>query len=104
MGMVQGSAVSVDNIFIAASPEDAFWAALHDGARSRFDGTATLAATLAELRAAALAAYPDLIVDAETFAAELARRLGAAASPETLARVRADHVHLAIACIAGDPL
>jgi RNA polymerase sigma-70 factor (ECF subfamily) len=84
--------------------ENAFLAALDDDARPRFEGAATLAATLAQLRDVALAAYPDVAVDAATFAAELARRLGAVASPEQLARVRADHVHLAIACIAGDPL
>lgn len=55
-------------------------------------------------RSAALGAYPDVAVDANTFAAELGRRLGAAAGPEQLARVRADHRHLAIACAAGDPL
>jgi RNA polymerase sigma-70 factor (ECF subfamily) len=89
----------------AAVPfEAAFLAALDDHARPRFEGDATLAATLAQLRGAALAVYPDLVVDAAIFAAELARRLGAAASPEQLARVRADHVHIAIACAAGDPL
>ncbi len=84
--------------------EGAFRAALDDDARPRFEGDATLAATLAQLRDTALAAYPDVALDAVTFAAELARRLGRAASPEQLARVRADHVHLAIACVAGDPL
>ncbi|HWO25860.1 MAG TPA: sigma factor-like helix-turn-helix DNA-binding protein [Kofleriaceae bacterium] len=81
-----------------------FLTALADEARPRFEDAAALAETLTQLREAALAAYPDLAVDAATFAAELARRLGAAASPEQLARVRADHVHLAIACAAGDPL
>src|ERR1043165_5944275 len=84
--------------------EDIFLAALDDEARPRFEGAATLAVTLAELRDAAFAAYPDLTVDAAPFAAELARRLGGAASPEQLARVRADHVHIAIACATGDPL
>jgi RNA polymerase sigma-70 factor, ECF subfamily len=89
----------------AAVPFEAvFLAALDDDARPRFEADATLAATLAQLRGAALAAYPDLAVDAAVFAAELARRLGAAAGPEQLARVRADHVHIAIACAAGDPL
>jgi RNA polymerase sigma-70 factor, ECF subfamily len=83
---------------------NAFRAALADEARPRFEDTATLAASLARLREVALAACPDLVVDATIFAAELARRLGAAASPEQLARVRADHVHIAIACAAGDPL
>jgi len=84
--------------------EHVFLTALADEARPRFEDAAALAETLTQLREAALAAYPDLAVDAATFAAELARRLGAAASPEQLARVRADHVHLAIACAAGDPL
>jgi RNA polymerase sigma-70 factor (ECF subfamily) len=84
--------------------EDAFLAALGDDARRRFEGVTTLAATLAQLRDAALAAYPDLTVDAATFGAELAHRLGADVSPEQPARVRADHVHIAIACVAGDPL
>jgi RNA polymerase sigma-70 factor (ECF subfamily) len=84
--------------------EHAFLVALVDEARPRFEGAATLAATLTLLRDAALAAYPDVVVDAATFAAELARRLGGAASPEQLARVRADHVYIAIACAAGDPL
>jgi RNA polymerase sigma-70 factor (ECF subfamily) len=84
--------------------EHAFLAALDDRARPRFDDREALAATLAQLRAAALAVFPELAVAAVTFAAELARRLGAAASPEQLARVRADHVHLAIACAAGNEL
>jgi RNA polymerase sigma-70 factor (ECF subfamily) len=88
----------------AARLEHAFRAALDAEARPRFEGVATLAATLTQLREAALAAYPDLDVGAATFATELARRLGAAASPEQLAHVRADHVHIAIACVAGDPL
>ena len=50
----------------------------------------------------ARAAYPDVEVAADRFAAELARRLGAAASLEQLARLRADHVYLAIACSDGD--
>jgi RNA polymerase sigma-70 factor (ECF subfamily) len=83
------------------SPEAAFRAALDDEPRGRFADTAVLAATLARLRGEATAAYPDVVVAAETFAAELARRLGALASPDQLARVRADHVHLAIACATG---
>jgi RNA polymerase sigma-70 factor (ECF subfamily) len=91
----------------AESPEQAFRAALAIEARPRFEddseGGQELAATLAEYHAEARAAYPELEVDAATFAAELARRLGAAATPEQLARVRADHVYLAIACSAGVP-
>jgi RNA polymerase sigma-70 factor (ECF subfamily) len=85
------------------SLEDAFRTALDGDARPRFDRADALPAILAGLRAAAVAAYPDVDVAAAAFAAELARRLGATAGPETLARVRADHVHLAIACAAGDP-
>jgi RNA polymerase sigma-70 factor (ECF subfamily) len=91
-------------MFAAVPFEDVFLAALADDARPRFEGDVTLAATLSQLRAGARAAYPDLAIDGAIFAAELARRLGAAASPEVLARVRADHVHLAIACAGGDPL
>jgi RNA polymerase sigma-70 factor (ECF subfamily) len=96
--------INPEDMSTPAPLKAAFRAALHAEARPRFAGAATLAATLAQLREAALAAYPDLAVDAASFAAELARRLGAAASPEQLARVRADHVHIAIACAAGDPL
>jgi RNA polymerase sigma-70 factor (ECF subfamily) len=84
--------------------EEVFLAALDDATRKRFAGEPGLAAMLLGLRSAALAAYPDISVDAALFAAELARRLGAAASPQQLARTRADHVHLAIACAAGDEL
>ena len=87
---------------VAVPFEDVFLAGLHDDARPRFEKTAALTATLASLRDSALAVYSDLDVDPATFAAELARRLGTAATPEQLARVRADHVHIAIACAAGD--
>lgn len=79
-----------------------FLDALDAAAKPRFSHVTTLAADLASLRATAVAAYPDIEVDAATFAAELARRLGAAASPEQLAAVRVGHVHLAIACAHGD--
>jgi RNA polymerase sigma-70 factor (ECF subfamily) len=81
-----------------------FRAALPAEVRARFADAEGLAATLDQLRGAALAAYPDLMVDAAQFAAELARRLGTAAAPVPLARIHAAHVHLAIACAAGDPL
>lgn len=61
-----------------------------------------LGATIATLRAAAIAAYPDIPVDETTFASELVRRLGKSATPQILAGVRADHVHLAIACLEGN--
>ena len=91
-------AAMVDLAPLAAS----FRAALDAAARPRFDDDGTLATTIAELRARACAAYPDVLVASELFAAELARRLGPDANPAQLARVRADHVHLAIACAAGD--
>jgi RNA polymerase sigma-70 factor (ECF subfamily) len=91
-------------MFAAILLDDVFLAALDEAARPRFEGAVTLAATISQLRDAACTAYPDLAVDAATFAAELARRLGTAANPEILARVRADHVHIAIACADGDPL
>ena len=104
MDTMKWSDVHSPAVFGGPPLEAVFLAALDDDARSRFSGGATLAAALAQLRAAALAAYPAVAVDAATFATELARRLGAGASPEQLARVRADHVHLAIACAAGDEL
>jgi RNA polymerase sigma-70 factor, ECF subfamily len=87
---------------MAASLEDVFLAELDDHVRTTFEGVAMLDATLAELYNSATAAFPDVIIDAPNFAAELARRLGAAADPAQLARVRADHLYLAIACAAGD--
>ena len=82
--------------------ESAFVGALDAAARPKFDDVSALAASLDALRATACAVYPDIAVDATTFAAELARRLGSDASPAQLARIRVDHVHLAIACAAGD--
>jgi RNA polymerase sigma-70 factor (ECF subfamily) len=84
------------------STVDAFLDAVDASARSRFTDTARLAAELAALRDRARAAYPEIAVDEATFFAELARRLGTTADPDQLARVRGDHVHLAIACAAGD--
>jgi RNA polymerase sigma-70 factor, ECF subfamily len=80
----------------------AFTSALDVSARPRFDDDVVLADTLAQLRAAATTAFPEIEVTESEYAAELARRLGAAASPELLARVRGDHVHVAIACARGD--
>jgi RNA polymerase sigma-70 factor (ECF subfamily) len=80
----------------------AFVAALDPAARPHFTDAVALAATLVALREAGRTAYPAIEVAATAFAGELARRLGAAATREQLARVRADHVHLAIACAGGD--
>src|SRR5256885_528965 len=88
----------------SSSLVDAFLDALHSDARPWFEDDDSLAATLARLHADALAAYPSLSVGAATFAAELGRRLGAAARPVQLGCIRADHVCLAIACLAGDSL
>jgi RNA polymerase sigma-70 factor (ECF subfamily) len=81
---------------------DAFIDALDATARPRFVDRDKLTSDLAALRDRARAAYPDLAFDDATFAAELARRLGAAADPDQLARVRGDCVLLAIACAGGD--
>ncbi len=86
----------------AGSVEQGFLAALAPDARDRFADVAALSTTLTKLHDAASAAYADLAIDATTFGAELARRLGRAATPGQLAQVRADHVYLAIACAAGD--
>jgi RNA polymerase sigma-70 factor (ECF subfamily) len=80
----------------------AFLAALHADARAAFGDDPATAACLDRHRDAAHAAYPEITVDDPTFAHELARRLGAAATPEQLERTHADHVYLAIACAAGD--
>ena len=85
-----------------ASPEAAFLAALPAETRVGFDDAAALAATLATLYESARTAYRELAVDPTTYARELARRLGDTATLERVARVRADHVYLAIACMAGD--
>ncbi|MBK7076338.1 MAG: hypothetical protein IPH44_29005 [Myxococcales bacterium] len=69
-----------------------------------FGDRPALQAQLERLRAEAVAAFPDLEVDPGLFARELARRLGVLVSPAQLATVRAAHVHLAIACAAGDEL
>jgi RNA polymerase sigma-70 factor (ECF subfamily) len=86
------------------SAEAAFVTALDEPARARFADTSRLASILAKLHAAATAAYPDLTVEPVAFAAELARRLGAAADPDQLEQLCAEHVYLAIACVAGDPV
>jgi RNA polymerase sigma-70 factor (ECF subfamily) len=83
-------------------PGAAFVAALPAEAQERFADRATLDATLATLYEVARAAYPALAIEPERFAGELARRLGAAATPGVLAGIRADHVYLAIACAAAD--
>lgn len=84
------------------TPEGAFLAALPDPVRARFADAAALATALAAHHATGRAAYPELEVDATTFAGELARRLAGTASLEQLARARIDHLYLAVACMAGD--
>jgi RNA polymerase sigma-70 factor (ECF subfamily) len=88
---------------VRVTPAAAFVTALPDDVRAAFAEAEPLAATLGKLHAVAAAAYPDVTVDVSTFSAELARRLGAAATPAQLERVRADHAYLAIACAKGDP-
>lgn len=85
-----------------SSVEGAFVAALADDAKPRFADPHALAAALRSLDDAARAAYPELDVDPLTFARELARRLAAGAGLDQLARLRGDHVYLAVACEAGD--
>ena len=82
------------------APYDAFLAALSIEARARFG--AESAAVVAGHDAAARAAWPDVDVAPERFAAELGRRLGDDASPAALAAVHAADVYLAIAAAAGD--
>jgi RNA polymerase sigma-70 factor len=79
----------------------AFLDALVESARPGFEDREQLAVSLGRLHAAAAAAYPSLVVPATTFAAELARRLGAGATPTVVAATRAGHLCLAIACAAG---
>jgi RNA polymerase sigma-70 factor (ECF subfamily) len=81
----------------------AFREALASTAALRFDDAA-LGDLLVSLRDAATAAYPNIEVDEATFCRELARRSGDGASPESLAKLRAAHVHLAIACEHGNEL
>ncbi len=82
--------------------DEAFVAGLAAAVRPRFDDRAALATSLAQLHGTAQAAYPEHVVDATTFAVELARRLGELATLEQVAAVRADHLLLAIAGCAGD--
>jgi RNA polymerase sigma-70 factor (ECF subfamily) len=58
--------------------------------------------TLVAHRDAAAAAWPAITVTDERFASDLARRLGADATPTALERACATDVYLAIACIDGD--
>ena len=86
----------------AASLEGAFLGAVHPDARPRFADRAALSDLLAELHQRGRTAFPGIEVAPAVFATDLARRLGATATPEQLASLRADHVYLAVACIAGD--
>lgn len=64
--------------------------------------SANAAEVLARHRDAAIAAWPEVVVTAERFAEEFARRLGPDAAPEALERACGTDVYLAIACIDGD--
>lgn len=79
----------------------AFRAGLVPEAAPLFEDAA-LGDQLAALRAAAVAAYPDIAVAEDTFCRELARRSGTAATLATLGQIRASHIHLAIACMEGN--
>ena len=61
-----------------------------------------LARLIAERRAAAREALPDVDLSEDAFRDELARRLGGDASADVLARCRTDDVYLAIAACRGD--
>jgi RNA polymerase sigma-70 factor (ECF subfamily) len=80
----------------------AFLAAVPEAARAAFDPAAT-AALLTAHHLAARAAFPAIAIGAAELAAELGRRLGEGASPEALARCRADQVALMIAAARGEP-
>ena len=49
------------------------------------------------------AACPGIVVEPRRFVAEVARRLGDAATPDALAHLRFTDVYLVVACSAGDP-
>jgi RNA polymerase sigma-70 factor (ECF subfamily) len=59
-------------------------------------------AILAGHLAAGRAAYPDIAVADERFAAEIMRRMGEGATAEQVAALHGDHLYLAIACAGGD--
>lgn len=80
-----------------------FVAGLHASARDRFAEPATTA-TLTAHWEAARAAWPDLALPVERFAADLARRMGQGATPATLEGTCAPDVYLAIACVDGNPV
>ncbi len=77
-----------------------FHAGLGPDARASF-GEAETREVLARHRAAARAAWPQLVVDDAELGRELARRLGGA-TPAQLASCRASDVYLAIAASRGD--
>jgi RNA polymerase sigma-70 factor (ECF subfamily) len=63
---------------------------------------ATLAAVLEQHHRAGREAFPEVLVAEDHFAAEVLRRLGDGATVEQVAKLRADHLYLAIACADGD--
>jgi len=79
-----------------------FEGALTPAARERFVDRAGLALQLASGLAAAQGAWPRFTISSGTFGAELARRLGDAASPEVIAHVRFADVYIAVACCDGN--
>ncbi|MDB4958374.1 MAG: polymerase, sigma-24 subunit, subfamily [Myxococcales bacterium] len=86
---------------VGGSRWDSFVAGLHADARSRFEAVTTAPVLETHLQKAH-EAWPDITVAPERFASELARRLGAEASLESLRRICATDVYLAIACAEGD--
>lgn len=83
-----------------------FVAALAPDAAAALAGDATLDAALAAQWDAGRAAWPELEIAPERFAADLARRIAGptgAATRTALDATRGSDVYLAIAAIAGDP-
>lgn len=71
-------------------------------ARSGFAASAKLDDALAVLHARGVMGWPTVTLRADHFATEVARRLGATATPEALAELHHD-LYLAVAAHRGDP-
>jgi RNA polymerase sigma-70 factor (ECF subfamily) len=80
----------------------AFRAGLVDTAAGAFVDDDATVATIERLYAAGAAAWPDLVLAIERFETEVARRLGAAATPTALSGLHHD-VYLVVAAHGGDP-
>jgi RNA polymerase sigma-70 factor (ECF subfamily) len=85
----------------AAAVVAAFRSGLPAGVAFDLDDEAAFAAAVVALHERAAAAWADVAVARDAFAAALARRLGATASPSLVAALHHD-VYAAIAAVAGD--